>query len=166
NRMRRASTASTRFVVRGTTTVDGWATCISAKYRQPASAVVKKLLPDPVGVVPEVGLEEAELLVDLELGDECVDLLVGQAGQHLDGFLVSDLDDVWRQLGDVRHDLHRALRLVVPDVDGVLLRVVEIAGDRRVLRQEVVVHEVADVNRKAARPPGGLAPEIDLLDQV
>src|SRR6267142_2824026 len=81
--------------------------------------LVEEFFADAVGVVPDVRLEEAELLVDLELRDE---------------------------------RLH--------------LRVVEIAGDGRVAREEVVVHEVTDVHGKARRPAGGLAPEVDLLGEI
>src|SRR5712691_1259680 len=119
---------------------------------------VEELAADPVRAVPEVRLEEAELLVDLELRDERVHLLLGQAVEHPDGLLVGDLDHVRRQLGDLLDDLDRARGPVVPDVHRVPLRVVEVSRDRRVLLEELVVHEVADVHREPCRPARGLPP--------
>src|SRR5215813_15462766 len=44
--------------------------------KPPSESEIKEFFADAVGMVPDVRLQEAELLVDLELGDQRVDLLV------------------------------------------------------------------------------------------
>src|SRR5207247_7378694 len=132
----------------------------------PGLHLVEELAADPVRGVPDLRLEEAELFVELELDDERVHLLVGQAGEHPDGLPVGDLDHVRWQLRNLLDDLHRARGLVVPDVHRVPLRLVEVARDRRVFLEELAVDEVAHVDREPRRAASGLAPEVDVLGAV
>src|SRR6266536_3552494 len=134
--------------------------------RESRSRPVEELAADAVRAVPDVRLEETELLVDLELHDQRLDLLLGQPGEHPHRLLVGYGDDVLGELGDLGDDLHGAGRLVVPDVDRVLLRLVEVSREGGVLLDELGAGEVADVDGEARRAPGGLPPEVDLLGEV
>src|SRR5262249_19035859 len=114
-----------------------------------ALSAPEELLADPVRAVPDVGFQEAGLLGQLELEDEAVDLLVREPVEHLHRLAVGVLDDVARQLGHLRHDLDRPALVLVPDVDRILLGVVQILREGRVLLDERRIHEIADVDRVA-----------------
>src|SRR3989442_2186069 len=75
---------------------------------------VEELAADPVRGVPDIRLEEAELLVDLDLGDERVHLLVWQSVEHPHGLPVGALDHLRRELSDLLDDPPRTRWRVDP----------------------------------------------------